>query len=121
MLRELALFSLTATAASCQTFLAYQGANSGCIFLGSYNHGRFIDTTKSKGAIDPYSDAGRALVPEFMAGKEYPAISATGAAVRVRVTEVSPRQDRPTYRFHAEVSEPLLITTAPLPLQHVPA
>jgi hypothetical protein len=120
MLRSLWFLFLTAEAASSQTFLAYQSADSGCNFLGHYQQGRFIDTTKTRGAIDPYTDAGRAIVPEFIAGRDYPAITARGNAVRILVTDVSASQDRPTYRFHANASEPVLITTAPLPLEVLP-
>jgi hypothetical protein len=119
MPRALTFLLLTATAAPCQTFLAYQGADLGCIFLGHYDHGRFADTTKTQGALDPYTDAARARIPEFTAGREYPAITTHGNTVRILVTDVSPKQDRPTYRFQARTSEPVLITTAPLPLEIV--
>jgi hypothetical protein len=119
MLRAFAFLLLTAPAALCQIFLAYQGAGSGCIFLGHYDQGRFADTTKTQGALDPYTDAARARIPEFTAGREYPAITAHGDTVRILVTDVGPKQDRPTYTFQARTSEPALITTAPLPLEIV--
>jgi hypothetical protein len=119
MLQALTFLLMTATAASCQTFLAYQGTDSGCIFLGHYDQGRFADTTKTQGALDPYTDAARTRTPEFIAGREYPAITLHGDTVRILVTDVSPKQDRPTYRFQARASEPALITTAPLPLEIV--
>jgi hypothetical protein len=121
MLRALTFLFLTVTAALGQTFLAYQGADSGCIFLGNYNQGRFTDTTKTQGALDPYTDAARARVPEFTGGREYPAITARGDTVRILVTDVSPKQDQPTYRFRATTSEPVLISTAPLPIEIVRA
>jgi len=119
MLRALAFLFLTAPAALCQTFLAYQGTGSGCIFLGHYEQGRFVDTTKTQGALDPYTDAARARIPEFTAGREYPAITAHGDTVHILVTDVSPKQDRPTYRFQARANEPVLIATAPLRLEIV--